>query len=162
MCPAGPSFGGCSTYGDLVTTDSDQLRSAVDALVKLTVRTVVDAAGNDAFGAVERTYLDCDRPADVPLSDEDWRRGAVFSTLLLGPLLDDSEEEHPRDEQRDGRVRQLVDDGAASLARLVSEHPDAVVCIHEELYGEWAHRDSSEHHPRDVAILLFASFDAEE
>jgi hypothetical protein len=144
-----------------MTVNPDELRSAVDALVEATVRKVIETAGRDAFGAVERAHLDRDRPPDGSSDEERWRRGAVFSTLLLGPLVDESEGEHPTDEQRDGRVRQLVDEGAVELARLVGEHPGAVFSIYEELYGEGASGDSTRHDPRDVAISLVASFDAE-
>ena len=141
-----------------MSSDPDQLRSAVDGLVETTVRMVIDAAGSDAFDAVERAYLDRDRPADVPLG---WRRGSVFSTLLLGPLVEESEGEDQPDAARDPRVRQLVDEGVVALARVVREHPEAVASIYEELYGKGAASDSSEHASRDVAICLFASFDAE-
>ncbi len=85
----------------------------------------------------------------------------MFSTLLLGPLVEEPEGEDPPGAGRDRQVRQLVDDGAAALARLVREHPEAVASIYEELYSEGAGGDSSEHSDRDVAISLFAAFDAE-
>lgn len=50
---------------------------------------------------------------------------------------------------------------SGQAGRHAREHPEAVTSIYEDLYGEGAAGDSSEHSDRDVAISLFAEFDAE-
>lgn len=145
-----------------MTADPDALRSKIDALVEATASSVIEAAGSDAFAAVVEAHLGHDRPTDVTLKAERWRRGSVFSTMLLGALVDDSESERPPDATRVRRVRELVDGGSAAMSQLVVEHRAAVISIYEGLYGDGAVGDPSDHDLRDVAISLFASFDAEE
>lgn len=144
--------------------EPDDLRSAVDRLVTAVASTIVDVAGAASFTSVERAYLVREFPVEVEVADPQWLPGCLFSTLLLGPILqalapDDDEVEHPPEEPRDSRVRQLVDDGAAALAQLVGEQPDACMSITNDLYGDGATGDRSERDVRDVTISLFTSLD---